>query len=386
MELLRQFVLLIVCFGAGALYGWSALAAPLQAAFGVTTAQVGLVFSVALLSFTAAVLLVPTMARRISQTSTLSIAALLAGVFITAAAFAPSFWLFAALFGVGFGATSGSLYSTALGIAAASTAPRLTTPMTVSAFGLGGFVFGPLWKALVAAQWGLSALLPLSIVMIIGGGLVMIVGVPTRAVDHTALNRKPTDPSKGHGAPMSSGLLVLIWLIFAASAFAGLMVLGLAAKIMDASRATVVLTSTVLAGVALANTSGRLSAAWLGSGRYSTVRGLLISCSLTALGLLTAALHVSPLLLGAGLVLIAGGYGLTASAIPLLTAQKSTPEDFQRQFGIIFTAWGAAGFIAPWLAGRLFDLSGSFLPAFAIAAVTTVLSAGFILWFRRKLS
>lgn len=205
---------------------------------------------------------------------------------------------------------------------------------------------------------------------------------------------------------MGIGVLALIWLILGASAFAGLMVLGLAAKIMDVSGASVALTSAVLAGVALANTSGRLSAALFGVQRSSAVRALLVSCSLTLAGILVAGLSsvlssnsggslipglwLGPemglgLGLGLGLILIAGGYGLTASAIPLLTAQHSTPALFQRQYGLIFTAWGVAGFIAPWLAGRLFDLRGDFQLAFAVAALTTLGSVALILLFRRRL-
>ena len=401
MDKRRPLPRLIACFSAGALYGWSALTAPLQSAFDVSVAQAGLVFSLALMSFTGAVLLSPLLTGRIGQVRSLALAALLAGGLTAGAAFAPTFALFAGLFGLGFGATSGLIYATALSLAAGGPSARWATPLSVATFGLGGVVFGPLWKSLVAADWGLLALLPLSLLLVLASGLVMLSQTSAQAsaqttdrtkVQTTAQTSAPPEARQSEQAVrvMGPGLMVLIWLIFAASAFAGLMVLGLAAKIMDVSQSSLGLTSAILAGIAAANTLGRLSAALFGDRRRRVVRGLLLSCALTFAGLATAALSSGgpsgSLMLGLGLVLIAGGYGLTASSIPLLTAHHSEAGSFQRQFGLIFTAWGVAGFVAPWLTGRLFDLRGDFLLAFAVAAVTTLLSAGLILLFRRRLS
>ena len=39
-----------------------------------------------------------------------------------------------------------------------------------------------------------------------------------------------------------------------------------------------------------------------------------------------------------------------------------------RIYGRVFTAWGAAGLLGPWLAGVLFDLSGDYRIALLVAA------------------
>ena len=44
-------------------------------------------------------------------------------------------------------------------------------------------------------------------------------------------------------------------------------------------------------------------------------------------------------------------------------------------YGRIFTAWGTAGVLAPWLAGKLFDVTGGYSAALVVSAVSLVVSA-----------
>ncbi|RPH19545.1 MAG: hypothetical protein CBC49_001425 [Alphaproteobacteria bacterium TMED89] len=392
MRFWRYLTAVVMGFGAGALYGWSALAAPLQQAFDVRTAEIGMVFSIALVSFTVAVLLAPAFTRLMGSDRVLAVGALAAALCTTLAAFAPNFALFVALFSVGFGTASGLLYSTVLTIAAQSPRPQLVTPMFVTVFGLGGVVFGPVWKILAAADWGLTALLPLSALLLIASLLAWFTG-NRKTVDGVQVKQSTTDSvsasaSASVSAPAKSatpGQLLHIWLIFASGAFAGLMVLGLAAEIIEAGPSTLFLTSAVLAGVALANTTGRLSGAAFGKAADSPLNGLHVSALITLVGLTTVLLAPQGLAVGIGLVLIAGGYGLLASTITMLTARQTRPADFQRHFGLVFTAWGAAGFVAPWLSGIIFDRYGDFSLAYLIAVSTTVALALLVWGFRRRL-
>lgn len=384
MRFWRYLTAVVMGFGAGALYGWSALAAPLQQAFDVGTAEIGMVFSIALVSFTVAVLLAPAFTRLMGSDRVLAVGALAAALCTTLAAFAPNFALFVALFSVGFGTASGLLYSTVLTIAAQSPRPQLVTPMFVTVFGLGGVVFGPVWKILAAADWGLTALLPLSALLLIASLLAWFTG-NRKTVDGVQVKQSATDSVAAPATSATPGQLLHIWLIFASGAFAGLMVLGLAAEIIEAGPSTLFLTSAVLAGVALANTTGRLSGAAFGKAADSPLNGLHVSALITLVGLTTVLLAPQGLAVGIGLVLIAGGYGLLASTITMLTARQTRPADFQRHFGLVFTAWGAAGFVAPWLSGIIFDRYGDFSLAYLIAVSTTVALALLVWGFRRRL-
>ena len=391
MRFWRHLTGAIAGVSAGALYGWSALAAPLQQAYQVRAAEVGQVFSFALLSFTLAVVVAPLLRRRLGTNTALAISAAAAGLFTALAAFAPNFTVFIAVFSFGFGATSGLIYSTTIDMAARSSSPRIATPVFVALFGLGGVIFGPLWKVLVAADWGLKGLLPLSGLLLLASLLSvvrLVTGKGSWGHGATASSASPAvdvfGDEKSMTQPARPSLLLHIWLIFASGAFAGLMVLGLAAKIIDAGPSSLLLTSAVLAGVAFANTAGRLSGAVFGATRDSPLAAMLVSAVLTQAGLIGAALADNALTLGAGLILIAGGYGLLASAVPMLTAGRTRTADFQQHYGLVFTAWGAAGFVAPWLSGVIFDRYGDFGLAYGIAAATTLVSVALVWAFRRR--
>ena len=391
MRFWRHLTGAIAGVSAGALYGWSALAAPLQQAYQVRAAEVGQVFSFALLSFTLAVVVAPMLRRRLGTSTALAISAATAGLFTALAAFAPNFTVFVALFSVGFGGTSGLIYSTTIDMAARSSTPRIATPVFVALFGLGGVIFGPLWKVLVVADWGLKGLLPLSGLLLLASLLSVVrLGTGKGSSGHGATAGSATlavdvfGDDTGMTQPVRPSLLLHIWLIFASGAFAGLMVLGLAAKIMEAGPSTLLLTSAVLAGVAFANTAGRLSGAVFGATRDSPLAAMLVSAVLTLAGLTAAALAGNALTLGAGLILIAGGYGLLASAVPMLTAGRTRTADFQQHYGLVFTAWGAAGFVAPWLSGLIYDRFGDFGLAYGIAAATTLVSVALVWAFRRR--
>ena len=305
MRFWRHLTGAIAGVSAGALYGWSALAAPLQQTYQVRAAEVGQVFSIALLSFTLAVVVAPLLRRRLGTSTTLAISAAAAGLF-TALEPLPNFTVFVALFSIGFGGTSGLIYSTTIDMAARSSMPRIATPVFVALFGLGGVIFGPLWKVLVAADWGLKGLLPLSGLLLLASLLSVVrfgTGKTSSGHGGTAGNATPAvdvfGDDTGMTQPARPSLLLHIWLIFASGAFAGLMVLGLAAKIMEAGPSTLLLTSAVLAGVAFANTAGRLSGAAFGGTRDSPLAALLVSTMLTLAGLTAAALAGNALTLGA---------------------------------------------------------------------------------------
>ena len=45
-----------------------------------------------------------------------------------------------------------------------------------------------------------------------------------------------------------------------------------------------------------------------------------------------------------------------------------------RVYGRVFTAWGAAGLLAPWFAGTLFERSGGYTTALIVAGATALVS------------
>lgn len=369
------FAAFLVCFCAGALYGWSALIAPLQARFGVSTAQTGLVFSCAIVSFTLAVIATPLLPHNTAAPRTVAVFGAIGALSLWGAMHATSFLTFLTLFSGGFGAASGGVYIAALGVAGAMAKHTVATPAMVAAFGLGGAIFGPLWRQLDAQGWGMAALWPLVVLLGATSLIAAVVPAPRHSNDEPPVDAQALELN-------NNGSLHLIWLIFAFGSFSGLMVLGLGTKMMDAAGADARLASLGLAGIALGNTGGRLSVAGLRA-RFRIDRILFLATGLTLVGLAMALGQFSPTLVSIGLFLVAAGYGLVASCIPVLTRETFGSTAFQKQFALIFTAWGLAGFAAPWIGAALFDLSDSFTPPLLCALVVTLLFCGFAMRLRR---
>lgn len=83
-------------------------------------------------------------------------------------------------------------------------------------------------------------------------------------------------------------------------------------------------------------------------------------------------------------VLLGAGYSVTASLIPAMVSDRFGGKHFGTIVGagLMGSALGSA--VGPWIAGLLFDLTGSYMPAFAIAAGGGVI-AGAASWRARQL-
>ncbi|MDA8586685.1 hypothetical protein N9L47_10535 [Rhodobacteraceae bacterium] len=365
---------ILMCFGAGGLYGWSALIAPLQARFGVTTAEAGFVFSIAIVAFSLAVFAAPHGPAYLNGQRGTAVFGVIGALALCMAATASSYALFVLWFSGGFGAMSGAIYISTLRLAAASATPNRATPIMVAAFGLGGVVFGPVWR-MIGDDWGLYAILPLA--LILGG--VSIWSYRGATPEATPSDTAATMPVHKTRPPLR--LILAIWCVFAFGSVAGLMVLGLASKIIDIAGGSVWLGSLTLAGIALGNTGGRLSVVGI-CAAMRPIFATFISVGFLVIGLVLCAFVTAMPVVACGLVLIALGYGIMASAIPTILSDAFGEVQFSRIFPIVFTAWGTAGLVAPWSAGAIVDQTGHFLGAIYLALGATLISglAAVVLW------
>ena len=85
-------------------------------------------------------------------------------------------------------------------------------------------------------------------------------------------------------------------------------------------------------------------------------------------------------------VLLGAGYSVTAALIPAMVSDRFGGKHFGTIVGVGLMGSAAGSALGPWMAGFLFDLTGSYLPAFAIAAGCGVLAgaAGCRAWVLRR--
>jgi hypothetical protein len=59
------------------------------------------------------------------------------------------------------------------------------------------------------------------------------------------------------------------------------------------------------------------------------------------------------------LVLVGANYGANLALFPASAKEFFGLKNFGMNYGILFSAWGAAGLIMPWTNGKITDLTGS---------------------------
>ena len=83
-------------------------------------------------------------------------------------------------------------------------------------------------------------------------------------------------------------------------------------------------------------------------------------------------------------VLLGVGYSATASLIPAMVSDRFGGRHFGSIVGVGLMGSAAGSALGPWMAGTLFDLTGSYMLAFAVAAGCGI-AAGAAGWRARVL-
>ena len=147
-----------------------------------------------------------------------------------------------------------------------------------------------------------------------------------------------------------------------------------------------IIAATVVGVVGLSSIFGKIGGGWL-SDRMERevvyVAGIAIMVA-SAFALLAIGESPSPWAAYGYAVLLGVGYSATASLIPAMVSDRFSGRHFGAivGFGLIGSAAGSA--TGPWMAGRLYDATGSYTLAFLIAAGCGV-AAGLAGWRARTL-
>ncbi|NIS74990.1 MAG: MFS transporter [Deltaproteobacteria bacterium] len=244
----------------------------------------------------------------------------------------------------------------------------MITGLAVMGFGAGSMIFAPLIEKLVAFQEGMDmALLSSNIfktflimsitfyIFVIGSA--MVYAVPPAG--YKPEGWEPPAPPAGEAAPakvdFSSGDMVktyqfyLLWLTFFLGAAVGQVAIGQAKPIVaELAGATAVMTGgTALGIMSIFNGVGRL--AWGATsdkiGRKGAYIGLLSLYIIACLFLLRNATNFWQVLIG--LCAVGFSYGGNFALQPSITADYWGTKNLGANYGLVFTAWGIAGFTVP---------------------------------------
>ncbi len=355
----------LVCAVLGSIHAFSVFLEPLENAFDLNRSTVSLTYSFALVALTLAVLIGPKF-----------YAAVCPGHFLVAVGVIGAFgavlaglsngivgvWIgYSACFGI----ANGMGYGFALQYAARANPSRPGVAMGIVT---AAYAFGAaLWPAIFVTALDIGDFFAAMALLAIA--LLLASVVAGRIVTRSGLVYKKS--SQGDKTALPSAFVVTrFWLAYGAGVATGLMAIGHAAGFADLAGITPWLAPAVLA---ICNLFGSLVGGHLVD-RFSHRMILSTLPMISIVALMNLAFYSSQTLLALGALGFA--YGGTIAVYPAVIAKQFPGDAGPRVYGQVFTAWGMAGLIAPWVAGLLFDQSQNYSSALWIATALAVFSAG----------
>lgn len=158
---------------------------------------------------------------------------------------------------------------------------------------------------------------------------------------------------------LGSAQFYILWLIYFAGASAGLTFISFAQDL--GKRSLGELAFLAVAVLAVGNASGRVLAGAVSDriGRQWTLFGALILQSLTLSVLYLTQGGANWILMLVILIFLGANYGSNLALFPSTAKDYFGLRNFGVNYGLLFTAWGAAGLVMPWVNGRIKDMTGS---------------------------
>lgn len=365
-SLLIAAIIICACFGS--IHAYGVLLTPLEGWLGIGRGSASLGYSTALLALTFGVFVNGRLSEKIPRSYRLLPCGLLAAVGLALAALLAGLPSLILGFGLAYGLANGVAYSLSLDIAARAMPGREATAMGIAtaAYGLGAVAFAQLFSILLSAltiQHILLAWAAMLLAVCLMGGMLARHLPPETAVvwpPHT------TEPWSG---------ILGLWATYLLGAFGGLMVLAHAPGVAAHHNGTMA-NAGLAAGVVSAGSvvGGYLGGILAGkiSQRWSIALPMLTQTAAIA-ALMAIASSASAII---ALGFIGLSYGVLIAAVPAAVRNIWGSVRFAEVYGRVFTAWGLAGLIGPFIAGVLYDASGSYDAALATASVLSLASAG----------
>jgi MFS family permease len=259
----------------------------------------------------------------------------------------------------------------------------------VAGFGLASVYIAPLATFLIG-KYGLSQAMMIfgfSFIVVVCGLAMLLVNPPEgyKPGEQTSAKVRKLQPGKMKPAAKSEDFppseivktksFYQLWFMFFVGSGAGLIIIGSVAGMAKQSLGQ--LAWIVVALMAIGNASGRIVAGVLSDkiGRTRTLFAMLSAQGLIITSLLFISEQQAYLLVAAA-TLIGFNYGTNLSLFPSATKDYFGLKNFGMNYGLVFTAWGAGGFIFPRVSQMIVARTGSPEAAYIMAAFLLFLSAG----------
>lgn len=384
----------------GVLYAWSVFSKALQDNLGFTATETSIPYSVAVIVF--ALFMVPAgiMLDRLGPRLLLLMSGIMIGIGMVISG------LFLNVTGliIGFGIIAGA----AMGFGYAAPTPTATrwfkphmrgtiTGIVVAGYGLAPVYVSPLSNSLID-NFGISNsfyyLGGFFTILIVLSSLVM----KSPPADWVPVGKEPQEPKVKPGAEpkekakiqafdfapremMRTGQFWSLWLMYAFSASAGLIIIGHVATIASVQGG--LQTGFIFAALlAVGNAGGRIITGIV-SDKIGRTMTLIAVFLLQAINMFAFSTYTSGIMLTVGSVVTGATYGALLALFPATTWDWFGIRNAGTNYGLIFTAWGVGGLVGPIVAGQIIDTTGSYDMAYMLSAILLIIAAVLAAFTRR---
>ena len=361
---------------AGTLFAWSVLLPSLSAELDVTVDELGVVFSTGLVAFAAAMVVAGRLVDLRGPRTAVVLAGVASGCGLASAAAGRSLPVLA--LGVGLlGAGSGLAYLGTVSWATTVRGRPFEIGLVVAAYAAGPVAAAPL-AALGAQRWGPGPVLGVAAGVVGGTMLAAAWRLPGRAG-----HRRAPAGSCRPASTADTAALAALWVFFFGTVTPGLLAFAYAAPIVTERGMPAGTASLVVALMAAGNLVGRLLPAPLinRTGLLPLLWGGVVALGLSLVLLSTAHAGV---VLASALAVLALQYGLVSTLLPSATRPVAGDTRFAGAYGRVFSAWGVAGVVGPYLGASLHGDSDGYVRAFAFSLIFVVLAAGALAVYQHR--
>ena len=368
------------------LYAWSVFIKPLNAEFGWSRAEIAMAFAICCLVFGLMTFPAGRISDKYGPRPVVMVGGIILGIGFVLSGFIQTKLQLYITYGLISGFGGGIIYLPPI-----ATAPKwwpdrraLATGFAVVGLGLGSFIMGPLATYIIQAP-GLGWRYVFWYCGVAMGLMALIAGAflkpPPKGWKPAGWS--PPAPAAGatvkvtrdftHEETTKDAKFWLLYLAYFCGSFAGLMVIGHLAGHGRDQGLTAMAAAGAVSSLALFNAATRVLSGWFVD--MIGIRGYFAACFAlqAAVMLLLYPLGGNYYALWAIAAIIGWNYGAMFTLFPATCLQFYGPTAQGSNYGLLFTAWGLAGFAGPWVGGYLKDSTGTYYIPFICGAVLCAL-------------
>ena len=364
----------------GSLYGWSVFVLPLEKEFGWIRADTSLVYTIAIVCFALSFVV----AGRIQDLKGPKICAAIGGLLVSAgfllSSQTSSLTTLYIFFGVIVGIGNGFGYATPMPVGSKWFPDKrgLIVGLMVGGYGAGSAIFGPL-----AERWLIPSVGWRTTFQILGAAFFVMTMIGTALLKNPPAGYRPPNWTPPSGAAASRAdfttremlatpTFYFLWIAYCLGTTAGQMTISQLSPF--ARSAGIVAPIAIFVITAIGNAGGRILSGWFSDtfGRLPTLKMMVL---LSAIAMPALFIWREQMLLFFVLIaLVYWCYGTQLSVFASTTADFYGTKNLGLNYGVLFTAWGAAGMLGPIIAGRVYDAFGDYRYAFFTAAALALVA------------